>query len=183
VPDVAKVLDFGLVKELPPDGDSGDSRRENAEPIVGTPNYLAPEAIDSPDRVDARSDIYALGAVGYFLLTGTPVFDRDEIQALYADHLNTQPEPPSERFGRPVPSDLEQLLLRCLAKSPDDRPEDVRRLERSLASCVHANAWSRDDAAEWWEQHRARRAERSSSIVPLPLAQTLAVDWEQRLPA
>jgi serine/threonine-protein kinase len=182
VPDVAKVLDFGLVKELPAGRDGGDRPREGSASIVGTPSYLAPEAIYDPDGVDARSDIYALGAVGYFLLTGTPVFDRDEIQALYEDHRSAVPEPPSERFGRPVSSDLEQLLLRCLAKSPDERPADVQRLERRLAACVDASAWSLDDAATWWEQHRARLAPRTDSIVPLPLAQTLAVDWEQRLP-
>ncbi len=131
-PDVAKVLDFGLVKELEGADDAGLTQ---ANSITGTPQYLAPEAITAPASVDARSDLYALGAVGYFLLTGSHVFEGATIVEVCGAHLHKTPEPLSERLGDPLPPDLEALILKCLAKKPEERPQSADELERALAAC------------------------------------------------
>lgn len=155
IADLVKVVDFGLVKDV--------SEREQAAPdpsltaadaITGTPLYMAPEAIVSPDAVDARTDIYALGAVGYWLLTGTHVFSGNTIVEVCAHHLHSAPEPPSERVRRPVSPDLEQLLLQCLEKRAEARPASMRLLRERLRACAEANAWSQERAAAWWSDHR-----------------------------
>jgi hypothetical protein len=130
-PDTLKVLDFGLVKPL---GGGADSLSA-VDVAVGTPLYMSPEAIDAPAAVDARSDLYALGAVGYFLLTGTPVFPGKTAVAICSRHLGEAPEPPSRRLGAPVPADLEAVILRCLAKNPADRPASAAELESLLVAC------------------------------------------------
>ena len=98
VPDFVKVVDFGLVKKLEPGGKEVSVTQVNA--LTGSPLYMAPEAITRPDQVDARVDLYALGAVGYFLLTGKPPFDGASIVEVCSQHLYSQPVPPSERLGR-----------------------------------------------------------------------------------
>jgi serine/threonine-protein kinase len=153
--DVAKVLDFGLTKELgaPAELDTTDGGR-----LVGTPLYLPPEAIVSPERLDARSDLYAVGALGYFLLTGEPPFSGGSIAEVCAHHLHTTPLPPSRRAARAVPPALEALILRCLAKSPEDRPESAATVRTALLDL--AATWTADDADCWWEERHAvgRRA-------------------------
>ena len=99
---------------------------------MGTPLYLAPEAILSPEHIDPRSDLYALGALGYFLLTGEPPFSGATVAEVCAHHLHTVPPSPSHRVGRFVPRALESLILRCLAKSPESRPESAARLRLEL---------------------------------------------------
>ena len=148
-PDVAKVVDFGLVKELERGEDASLTK---ADAITGTPQYLAPEAITSADHVDARSDLYALGAVGYFLLTGTHVFDARTVIEVCSAHLHETPTPMSQRLGEPVPKDLEAVIMSCLAKNPDDRPQSAAELYDALASC-QVGKWSRRDARSWWERH------------------------------
>ncbi|MEP6995641.1 MAG: serine/threonine-protein kinase, partial [Acidobacteriota bacterium] len=137
-PDVAKVLDFGLVREI---SDSADPRLTAENVLHGTPEYLAPEAIRSADSIDARSDLYALGAVAYFLLTGTPVFSGRGALELIHHHLQTEPEPLSRRLGKPVPPKLEALVLSCLAKDPDGRPESARALAEALRACDDVTPW------------------------------------------
>jgi serine/threonine-protein kinase len=149
-PDVAKVLDFGLVKELER---SDADQLTRGDVIAGTPHYLAPEAITSPDSVDPRSDIYALGAVGYFLLTGSHVFDGATVVEVCAAHLHQEPVPPSERAGRPIPTQLEALILSCLAKAPADRPQSAKEVQVALRSCSDVGQWTDDDAHAWWERH------------------------------
>lgn len=159
VGDVVKLLDFGLVKVV-------DSRKQasltSAGGLTGTPLYLSPEAIHSPASVDARSDLYAVGAVGYFLLTGTPVFDLDSVLEIIQHHAHMPPEPPSARLGRPVSIDLEQVLLRCLAKNPAERPQTARELSDLLAACVVTTPWTETDAERWWRTYRPQ----SSSAGP-----------------
>jgi eukaryotic-like serine/threonine-protein kinase len=133
LPDVIKVLDFGLIKQL---GGPCDLPRSAVDQIVGTPLYLSPEALTAPERVDGRSDIYAVGAVGYFLLTGEPPFSGASILEICGHHLHTPPVPPSRRLGKPVPAALEQLILRCLSKSPERRP-DAATLEAALRQCTN----------------------------------------------
>lgn len=143
VKDVVKVLDFGLVTELDKPG-----TREDSSHLVGTPAYLAPEAILSPDAIDSRVDLYAVGAVAYWLLTGTPVFDGGSIVEICSHHIHSTPERPSARLGLPVPSELEEIVLRCLAKDPARRPASARALREALEACELdvasvAETWSR----------------------------------------
>jgi serine/threonine-protein kinase len=154
VPDFAKVLDFGLVKEV---GNS-DPALSTANTLAGTPLYMAPESIAKPDTVDARVDLYALGAVGYFLLTGTPPFDGTNLVEVCSHHLYTPPEMPSKRLGAPVPERLEALLAKCLSKSPNDRPPGAAALAQALHALARdpACAWGDDQAREWWRAKRAR---------------------------
>jgi hypothetical protein len=141
-PGFVKVLDFGLVKEL---NHHEDVELTAAHALMGTPAYLAPESINAPDEVDAGVDVYGLGAVGYFLLTGQPPFGGKTIVEIAAHHLHSIPVPPSERLGRPLPSKLEALILRCLAKSPSDRPRNGTELRLLLKECMDESPWSLED--------------------------------------
>ena len=162
-PDVVKVLDFGLVKQLgSPDAKTSASQVNN---IIGTPLYLSPEAITAPSTLDGRADLYALGAVGYYLLTGMPPFTGASIVEVCGHHLHTQPIPPSVRLGRPVPEDLERVILACLAKSPADRPADAKALKRLLAGIKARGEWSEESAHAWWdEKGRAIIAQKRESL-------------------
>jgi eukaryotic-like serine/threonine-protein kinase len=150
-PDVVKVVDFGLVKSL--SGADEHPALSSAAMIFGTPHFLAPEAVRSLDAVDARTDLYALGAVGYFLLTGSYVFEGETIIEVCGHHLHTTPEPLSSRAPGQVPAALDALLLRCLAKDPAARPQSARELMSLLAACG-AEAWSEAKACAWWERFR-----------------------------
>ncbi len=147
VPDLVKVLDFGLVKEV---GGSEEASAQRVHLVVGTPLYLAPEAIVSPGRVDGRGDLYSLGAVGYALLTGCHVFEGRTSMEICSHHLHTSPTPPSTRLGRELPKDLCDIILRCLAKHPDDRFDSARELRLALEACADAGAWTEEDAERWW---------------------------------
>jgi serine/threonine-protein kinase len=146
--DFVKVLDFGLVKR---EGGApeADTRLTAPEAMSGTPAYISPE-MAAGEPVDGRADIYALGCVGYYLLTGTLVFQGENAMQLILKHIQAEPQRPSARMGRPVPAALEDLLMRCLAKAPDGRPADATTLARSLG---HAGAddWTQDEARRWWE--------------------------------
>jgi len=171
VPDVAKVVDFGLVKEIDREASTGLTHHNS---ITGTPLYMAPEAITDPDDVDARSDIYALGAVGYFLLTGTHVFSAKTVVEVCSHHLHTKPESPSTRLGAPVPAALEALILDCLRKDPADRPQTAADVVARIRRLDLLDAWGDDEAAEWWLSHRdALEARRSA---PEALARTIEVE-------
>lgn len=158
--DVPKVVDFGLVKLL--DG-GGDPLRTATNAILGTPLYMSPEAIQSPDAVDVRSDLYALGAVAYYLLTGKHVFDGDSVFEVCRKHLDVQPIPPSERLGSPVPAPLERLVLDCLAKDAARRPQTALEVQHRLRD-TGVPAWDTDAARDWWTAHgptlRSRRTAR-----------------------
>jgi hypothetical protein len=143
--DVAKVVDFGLVKDLDQRTDlSRDDR------IAGTPLYLAPEAITTPGRVGARSDLYSLGCVGYYLLTGKPVFEGANVVEVCGHHLHTRPVPPAERLGRALPDGLCALLLSCLEKDPSQRPSFAGAFLESLDALAGVPSWSGEDARSWW---------------------------------
>lgn len=146
--DVVKVLDFGLVKAR------DDERQANEDrALAGTPLYMSPEAIQLPSSVDACSDLYAVGAVGYFLLTGRPVFEASSIVELCSKHVAEAPAPPSVRLGKALPEDLENAILACLEKSRAKRPQTARDLAQRLARCVAALEWTIDDAEAWWARH------------------------------
>ena len=151
--DVVKVLDFGLVKDV---SDSGDVKITHADSFIGTPLYLSPEAISQPEKVGARSDLYSVGGLGYFLLTGHPVFTGRTVAELCGQHLYETPVPPSQRGVANVPPDLESLLLACLAKSPDGRPQDARSLHASLLACADARRWTEEEARAWWQARASK---------------------------
>ncbi len=155
IPDVAKVLDFGLVKDVSDTANPGLTA-ENV--LHGTPQYMAPEAIRDSRSSDPRSDLYALGAVGYFLLTGTPVFSgRSPLETIH-HHLQTEPEPLARRLGKPVPEQLEALILACLAKDPDGRPESAKALARALGRCEDVQPWDEAGAIGWWHARAQRKS-------------------------
>ncbi len=148
--DFVKLLDFGLVKVTE---NSNAALVTNAGGVVGTPLYMSPEAFKSPDKVDARSDLYAVGAVGYFLLTGTPLFFGDNVLDILNHQVKTAPEPISQRAKQPVSIELEQLLLRCLAKSPADRPASASELIEALDQLPTSGSWTGSDARQWWRRY------------------------------
>ena len=150
--DVPKVVDFGLVRKLDEDIDPSLTGRGQ---IMGTPLYMCPEMIRSPDSADARSDLYALGAVGYYLLTGQHVFTGTSVQEICAAHVGAVPVPPSERLGAVVPAELESVLLSCLEKDPAARPQSAAELRERLMACRDVGGWSQDDARAWWIEHPA----------------------------
>jgi hypothetical protein len=157
ISDLVKVVDFGLVKDVgvkPSGAAASQPALTMADAITGTPLYISPETVTAPETVDARSDLYALGAVGYWLLTGTHVFGGNSILEVCAHHLHSPPEPPSVRLGAPVAADLERVLLACLAKRPDDRPASAHVLREQLRACAAAGAWTQARAAHWWAAHR-----------------------------
>ena len=174
-PDVVKVVDFGLVKEL---GHDDMVTVTSANIVTGTPKYMAPEALIAPDDVDGRSDLYALGAVGYFLLTGQHVFEGGTVVEVCSHHLHTKPTPPSERLGSEVPIDLERLILACLAKDPNDRPQTAIDLEKHLAGC-DVPAWDTEQAAAWWLQYRGAIRARKE-VDASAFEHTIAVDFAAR---
>lgn len=104
--------------------------------------------------VDARTDIYAVGCVAFWLLTGEPVFTGDNPMGLLVDHAKTPPPAPSARTGRPIPAALDALVIACLAKDPADRPQSARELARRLDEVEGADAWTQERAREWWEAHQ-----------------------------
>jgi serine/threonine-protein kinase len=175
-PDVAKLLDFGLVKEVDQQGDVELTKETS---LTGTPQYMCPEALTSPDAVDARSDLYALGAVGYFMLTGTPLFEGKTLVEVCSHHLHTEPDPPSKRLGGPVPDDLATLLLECLHKEPTDRPASAAELGRRLQACESMGEWTDEQARDWWDRHgeslrtvHAERGDSSTLAIAIDLART-----------
>jgi serine/threonine-protein kinase len=169
--DCVKVLDFGLVKEV---RQEGGIELTNEASLSGTPQYMAPESIITPNTVDARADLYALGAVAYYLLTGTHVFAGESIVEVCSHHLHSTPEPLSSRLGEPIAPDLEQLVLRCLAKDPTDRPQSALELERRLSECSSIPPWTSEDARRWWAAH----GELSRKASPLAGEGTLTVDLQ-----
>jgi eukaryotic-like serine/threonine-protein kinase len=171
--DVLKLVDFGLVKEL----ERGEaSSLSGAHDIQGTPLYMAPEAILDPRNVSPRADLYALGAVGYFLLTGAPVFDGETAVEVLSKHIHAQPVPPSERVAG-IPKKLEALLLRCLEKDPAQRFANARELLGALLECDDVPTWTPADAAAWWQ---GRKPVPISAGAPSPFERTLAIDLAGR---
>ena len=150
-PDVVKVVDFGLVKRFGKDL----AQSTAGEPMIGTPLYMAPEAISEPDTIDGRSDLYAVGAVAYFLLTGRHVFQAATLIEICSKHMLEQPVPPSQRLGKPLPADLEAIVLGCLAKDPHARPASAAALRTALLACAEATNIDLPAARAWWQAHRA----------------------------
>jgi serine/threonine-protein kinase len=156
--DFVKVLDFGLVKSVVPAGGE-DSMATAAALTPGTPAYMAPE-MALGERVDGRADLYALGCVAYYLLTGCLVFEADGGSStplsafqMIAKHIHDTPVPPSRRTEQDIAPELDRLVLACLAKRPEERPESATELHRMLAE-IEIEPWSEDEATQWWRTHQ-----------------------------
>jgi serine/threonine-protein kinase len=161
--DWVKVLDFGLVKDTRADAD-GYSVLSEANAIMGTPSYMAPEAITTPASVAPTSDIYSLGAVAYYLLTGQPVFSGDTPIEVCMRHLTEPPLPPSLALGRPLPRAFEDVVMSCLAKEPADRPKSARALEQAFCR-LEASAWTQREARAWWRKNEQVLSERKKKTA------------------
>jgi serine/threonine-protein kinase len=147
--DFVKVLDFGLVKQLASPSPNEEQLLVTAVGLTpGTPAYMAPE-MALGEEFDGRADIYALGCVAYFLLTGLLVFEAMDAMQMVAKHLRADPTPPSRRTGTKIPASLDRAVLACLAKSPVDRPRDAGELARLLAA-VEVEPWTEERARSWW---------------------------------
>lgn len=151
--DFIKVLDFGLVKRgSQPKKGAGEVTADDGP--SGTPAFMSPEQALGEEQVDARSDLYAVGGVAYWLLTGTLVFRGTTPVETVVMHVHSEPEPPSRRTDLPIPAELEAIVLDCLAKKPGHRPQTADELAARLASVPLAREWTARRAREWWDRHR-----------------------------
>ncbi|MDT8436583.1 MAG: serine/threonine-protein kinase [Gemmatimonadota bacterium] len=149
--DFVKVLDFGLAKQI--EGTDRGVGLTKTGVIFGTPRYLAPETVYGDDEVDARSDIYNLGGVAFWMLTGRPPFTADTAVALMVDHVKSKPPVPSEVSELEIPPELDELVLRCLEKDPLDRFASAREFRRALDAIPVEEPWDGDKAENWWSLH------------------------------
>jgi serine/threonine-protein kinase len=181
VPDFLKVLDFGLVKDLGAapiggaraGGGEADAALSQDGSLLGTPLYMAPEGMSDPGKVDARADIFALGAVGYFLLTGRSPFPGRTAIEVFAKERQGPPPPISDSGVPPVPQALEEAIRRCLSFDRDRRPDTADELDGILESCRVA-PWTREQAKAWWRDKgpaalAAARAERQEGSRALSI--------------
>jgi serine/threonine-protein kinase len=150
--DFVKVLDFGLAK-LPDRAQRRQTMLTQEQATSGTPAYMAPEVILGDADVDRRADVYALGCVAYYLLTGQLVFEAETPMKMLLQHVNSRPIPPSQRSETSVPPELDALVLACLEKDPGKRPQDAAELFRMAQCCTACNGWNQDDARAWWSTH------------------------------
>lgn len=167
--DVSKVLDFGLVKLAPNEG--AELTADNT--VSGTPSFMSPEQATGRRDVDGRSDIYALGAILYFMLTGRPPFEGDNAMAVMIAHARDPVVPPSQ-YRNDIPAELESVVLRCLRKLPADRYADTRALSRDLAACPESGDWDEDRAEAWWVEQARRALDRPAAEPELTTVQALS---------
>jgi serine/threonine protein kinase len=149
--DFIKVLDFGLVTFSYPGGPSPLMTGDRL--TTGTPAYMAPEVILGGAEIDNRADVYSLGCVAYWLLTGHLVFEAETTMKMLMHHVQTPPVPPSQRTELPVPRELDEIVMACLAKDPADRPQRADELWKMTMSCKSCEKWDQDSARGWWETH------------------------------
>jgi serine/threonine-protein kinase len=163
-PDQVKVLDFGLAKHL-----RGDARlpQSGVNLVQGTPLYMAPEAVTNPADVDAQSDLYGLGAVAYFLLSGVPPFRGKTYVEVFARQLYEVLKPPSKQLGAPIPLSLEKLVMSCMAKGKADRPPTAGALLQALRG-LDALEWPADAAHAWWQTNASKVTPWSGQSLQAP---------------
>jgi len=160
--DVAKLFDFGLVR-LASTVRAADRSAEGQ--VLGTPLFMSPEQATASRELDERSDIYSLGAVAYYLLTGRPPFEGEDGIAVMIAHARDPVAPPS-RVRSGIPKDLERVVLLCLAKDASERFQDAASLERALGACACADNWDQDQAARWWRDYGRYPAQRAPAGEP-----------------
>jgi len=171
--DFAKVLDFGLVKSQADPAGATDVYRTTDNKLRGTPAFMAPELV-TRDDVDARADIYSLGCVGYWLLSGALVFQEDTAMATALAHARTEPAPLSERTEVPIAPALEELIMRCLAKEPGERPQSAAELG-DLLEALDVPRWTERDARAWWDDHLASASQpKPATLDPMPSGASLS---------
>ena len=184
IPDFLKVLDFGLVKDVGvvegavtggAAASSADAALSQDGSLLGTPLYMAPEGMSDPAKVDARADLFALGAVGYFLLTGRSPFPGRTAIEVFRMERQGPPPPLAQNARHPVPPALDETISRCLAFRPQDRPASAEELDATLEACAVAPPWKTEDARAWWrdrgaEALAAARAQREERYQILSLA-------------
>jgi serine/threonine protein kinase len=176
--DWVKVLDFGLVREF---RNPSDARNEEHE-FAGTPSFMPPEAIKNSAASDPRSDLYAVGAIGYFLLTGKSVFEDEDILELQKKQLATAPAPPTWRTKNKISAELERAILRCLERDPEQRPQSALELRGLFLASPRAADYTPEARAAWWaEFHRLEQTSaKASPSTPSPLP-TVKVDFAGRI--
>jgi len=182
VADCVKVLDFGLVREYrydAPEAVNADGERT----VEGTPWFMPPEAIQDSAPTDPRSDLYSLGALGYFLLTGNYIFDADSIAEIHEKQLTGTPIPPSQRTTNPISQEMEQLLLRCLEKDMDLRPQSAGELQSLLIATPCAGDWPREARASWWDAYEQQPAasEVETGVDASTPMNTVSIDLASRM--
>jgi serine/threonine-protein kinase len=149
--DFVKVLDFGLVKVR--QKGAAQTLTSTIEHTTGTPAYMAPEIILGEANVDRRADVYALGCVAYYLLTGHLVFEADTPMKMLMQHVQAEPVPPSQASELKIPRELDELVLACLRKDPRKRPQNAEELFAMAWQCKTCEDWSQQSARTWWETH------------------------------
>jgi tRNA A-37 threonylcarbamoyl transferase component Bud32 len=159
--DFVKVLDFGLVKQVSSVSVESSMATIPGQMALGTPAYMAPE-MALGEAVDGRADIYALGCVTYYLLTGQLVFESEKVFQMIAKHLQTAPVPPSQRTDQAISVELERLILKCLAKDAKDRPQTAALLVEALDQ-IPADAWGEEQAKRWWAAARSAQQPAATS--------------------
>jgi serine/threonine protein kinase len=155
--DFVKVLDFGLVKLEGARQSEASVRLTDEQNVSGTPGFIAPEVVLGAST-DHRVDIYSLGCVAYWLVTGKLVFEGPSAVKVMSDHIHSEPVPPSKRSPQPIPAELERLILDCLEKDPDKRPASAAALSARLLAIPLASPWTLEQAEKWWAAHAPDRA-------------------------
>jgi serine/threonine-protein kinase len=150
--DFVKVLDFGLVK-FNDQSSMQKTLMTGVHTTTGTPAFMAPEIILADGEVDQRADVYALGCVAYYLLTGQLVFEADTPMKMFVQHVQSTPTPPSQRTEMRIPPEVEELVLACLEKDPRRRPQDAGELLRMVRRCRSSETWDNEAARAWWQTH------------------------------
>src|SRR4030095_2239682 len=183
VPDSVKVLDFGLVREY-----RGSNREQmpltGTKRMMGTPTFMPPEAIKDAARSDPRSDIYSVGALGYYLLTTANVFDAENVLDLYEKHLTASPIQPSQRTTNPISAELEETLLRCLEKERNLRPQSVVELRALLQTSPRASDWGLEARTAWWARYQdqeIRKQDDGDKRAASPINATVKIDFASRM--
>jgi serine/threonine-protein kinase len=172
VPDVAKVVDFGLVKDIAP-----EATGQSTQIIVGTPHYLSPEQLLG-HPITVAVDLYALGLVGYELLTGKRPFEGKTVMDYATKHITATPKKPSEISAIHIPEQLEAIIMKCLEKAPERRFASALELAEALRQLPAAKDWTTDDARLWWKDYQARSA--AEMKVTEQVTQTITVDLGNR---
>jgi serine/threonine-protein kinase len=165
--DFIKVLDFGLVKHGAERG--GNDEHATLDNLAGgTPSFMSPEQALGDRNIDGRSDLYAVGCVAYWLLTGTTVFEGQTPMETIVKHVHQEPEAPSRRCAQPIPPELETIILDCLAKRPEARPQTADELLARFDAVPLTTAWTTARSREWWDHFRPLRATQRPAEVRRP---------------
>jgi eukaryotic-like serine/threonine-protein kinase len=147
--------------------------------VFGTPGFIPPETLRDPNVFDARGDLYAVGAVAYELITGLALFEHTTAFEVCRKHVEIEPMPPTTRLGRPVPPILQAVVMRCLAKEPDARPQSARELRELLDGCEDVGPWTQAEARDWWANHVRDVAAARARVQPDEAGTSRTIPFDQ----